>query len=83
MLTKGDICKILEGKGALQKGKYDTALPRPWAEDFRHLGIDVYGSYIWDYSEDRIFGKPLNISELFIKHFSDQIQDSIEDMKDA
>jgi hypothetical protein len=72
MLSKGDVCEMLEGVGALQKGKYDTALPQPWVNALNELGIANTGSYVWDYSEDRAHGKPLDICGLFVKHFGQE-----------
>ena len=69
MLSKGDVCKMLEGVGALEHGKYDTALPKEWVDLVSGLGIEVRNSFVWSYREERIFGKPVNICELFVEHF--------------
>lgn len=73
-MTKGEICTMLEGVGALQHGKYDTALPQGWVDEMDKLGVDVRFSFVWSYSEDRIFGKPVNISVLFIEHFGAKVK---------
>lgn len=66
-LSKGEICKKLEESGALEAGRYDCALPQNWVDEAYKLGIDVRGSYVWDYSEDRIFGKPFNILGAYLE----------------
>ena len=73
-MNKGEICKMLEGVGALEAGKYDTALPQSWMNEVEKLGIDPRFSFVWSYSEDRVFGKPVNISVLFIEHFGEKVK---------
>ena len=76
MLSKGDICKMLESVGALQSRKYDTALPQQWVDKMDELGVDARASFVWDYSVDRVYGKPLNVCALFVEHFGQQTKSS-------
>lgn len=70
-MNKGEVCKMLEGVGALEHGRYDTALPQGWVDEMDKLGVDSRFSFVWDYSKDRVFGKPVDISTLFVKHFGE------------
>ena len=75
-LSVGDMCMMLEGVNALQAGRYDTALPQQWVNAMDEQGVSVRGSFVWDYTEDRIFGRPKNISALFVEYFGEQVKPS-------
>ena len=61
-MTKSEIIKTLFP--IEEQGKFDTAVPQPWADKVIKLQVDPY-HYIWDYREYKLFGKPLNIVEAY------------------
>jgi hypothetical protein len=70
LLTTGSPNKItmLELSGYDINQTFDTAYPSPYADKIREIYPDFNnGEYIFDYSNDRIFGEMRNVCNLFAK----------------
>lgn len=67
-MTKGELAKLVLTEEELKL--IDYSLPQEFVEDCNNLlGIGHIPYTVWSYIDNRIFGKPLNLAELYVERF--------------
>lgn len=67
-MTKVEFAKIVLTEEELKL--IDYSLPQEFVEDCNNLlGIGHIPYTVWSYIDNRIFGKPLNLAELYVERF--------------
>lgn len=67
-MNKGEIMKLVFTEKELN-GNIDTAIPQPWADKMREMGVQPFW-YVWSYLENRISGAPVNLAEKFLEKYN-------------
>ena len=71
-MTKGQLIRTLPNWE-----KIDVAIPLDWSIAMRQEGIET-SWYAWDYREDTVIGKPLNLLQIYCDELNKTVEGLME-----